>query len=133
MNYVNRALELLCKDEPCYLQVPGVCIGGTETTVPCHSNQLADGHGMGIKAHSHRTVPGCSACHKFIDQQRRDGREEATRIFEDAYRRWDLARWSRGLVTVAGGDSAYKRFKPEQHKRSKLSSSKVIPHRGVVS
>lgn len=56
-----------CRGEPCYLNVFGVCIG-RDTVVPCHSNQAKHGKGMGIKANHEFTVPGCRACHAWIDQ-----------------------------------------------------------------
>ncbi|WP_186252243.1 DUF1364 family protein [Burkholderia gladioli] len=56
-----------CRGERCYLEVFGVCIG-RDTVVPCHSNQAKHGKGMGIKANHEFTVPGCRACHAWIDQ-----------------------------------------------------------------
>lgn len=43
------------------------CNGRTDTTVLCHSNQLADGKGMGIKAPDTAAVFGCAACHDVLD------------------------------------------------------------------
>lgn len=43
------------------------CNGRTDTTVLCHSNQLADGKGMGIKAPDTVAVFGCAACHDVLD------------------------------------------------------------------
>jgi hypothetical protein len=75
-----------CKGEACYLRVLGVCIG-RQTVVPCHSNQSRHGKGLGIKAKHEFTVPGCQACHAWIDQG------PATR--EVKFRQWDVAyaRW----------------------------------------
>jgi hypothetical protein len=56
-----------CRGEPCYLRVPGVCVGG-RTVVPAHSNQARHGKGMGLKSKHEYTVPGCMACHAWIDQ-----------------------------------------------------------------
>ncbi|WP_407671201.1 nuclease domain-containing protein [Paraburkholderia phymatum] len=76
-----------CRGEQCYLAVPGVCLGA-ETVVPCHSNQSRHGKGMGKKAEHRYTVPGCVACHAWIDQG------SASR--EAKFARWDLAyeRWA---------------------------------------
>ncbi len=59
-----------CRRERCYLRVPGVCwlLDVDYTVVPCHSNQAKHGKGMGIKANHEFTVPGCRACHAWIDQ-----------------------------------------------------------------
>jgi hypothetical protein len=79
-----------CKDEPCYLRVAGVCIG-RQTVVPAHSNQSRHGKGLGIKAAHIFTVPGCQACHQWIDQG------SATRalkfaVWDTAYERWEPIR-----------------------------------------
>lgn len=85
----NKTYLEVCRGECCYLRVGGVCLGesGRETVVPCHSNQLQHGKGMGIKAHDEFTVPGCFACHAWIDQG------SATKKIK--FLIWDLAfaRW----------------------------------------
>ncbi|WP_244206577.1 nuclease domain-containing protein [Caballeronia pedi] len=55
-----------CRGESCYLRVPGVCVG-RQTVVPAHSNQSRHGKGTAIKAKHEFTVPGCRACHAWID------------------------------------------------------------------
>ncbi|CAL8476424.1 Gp74 (plasmid) [Caballeronia sp. S22] len=75
-----------CAGEPCYLRVLGVCIGRC-TVVPCHSNQSRHGKGMGIKAKHEFTVPGCQACHAWIDQGSA-AREWKFRVWDLAYARW---------------------------------------------
>ena len=66
----DKPALLACKGAPCYLRVSGVCLGdaGRGTVVPCHSNQQIHGKGMGIKADDRFTVPGCMACHRWLDQ-----------------------------------------------------------------
>lgn len=49
------------------MQIPGVCNANPETVVLCHSNQLADGKGMGLKAPDTEGCFGCSACHDVLD------------------------------------------------------------------
>jgi hypothetical protein len=78
----------LCRGQPCYLRIAGVCMGGTETTVPCHSNQARHGKGRGIKAHDLYTVPGCWRCHAEIDQGALLTREDKFALWDDAYERW---------------------------------------------
>ncbi len=67
-----------------------------ETVVACHSNQIEDGHGIGIKAHDIVAFL-CSECHAQIDgrRERRGGerrmpyREERLILFYHAvYKTW---------------------------------------------
>lgn len=55
------------RGEACTLRIPGVCRQDASTTVWCHSNRLADGKGMGIKANDEAGCYGCSSCHAFLD------------------------------------------------------------------
>lgn len=55
------------RDQDCTLRFPLVCNHRTDTTVLCHSNQLKDGKGMGLKAPDTRAAYGCSACHDVLD------------------------------------------------------------------
>jgi Protein of unknown function (DUF1364). len=55
------------RGEECTLRFPGVCNENAETTVWCHSNQLKDGKGMGLKAPDEQGCYGCSNCHAFLD------------------------------------------------------------------
>jgi hypothetical protein len=80
----------LCKGQPCYLRIPGICTGQAHD--PCHSNQAIHGKGKSIKAHDVFTVPGCRACHNELDQGLRYTREEKFAIWDDAYARWEPAR-----------------------------------------
>lgn len=64
----NPALLEMARGRPCLLAVPGVCRGGTESTVAAHSNEARHGKGMARKASDAYTVWGCSACHTWLDQ-----------------------------------------------------------------
>lgn len=55
------------RGEACTLQILGVCNGQVETVVLCHSNSLADGKGMGLKAPDTAACFGCSSCHDVLD------------------------------------------------------------------
>lgn len=55
------------RGQDCTLRIPGVCNWNPETTVLCHSNSLADGKGMGLKAPDTEACFGCSACHDVLD------------------------------------------------------------------
>lgn len=63
MTPIRRA----ARGQDCTLQILGVCNGDPETTVLCHSNQLADGKGMGLKAPDTEACFGCSSCHDVLD------------------------------------------------------------------
>ena len=54
----------------CTLMIPGVCNRDPATTVLCHSNRLADGKGMGLKAPDSAACFGCSDCHDVLDGRR---------------------------------------------------------------
>ncbi len=58
------------RGQDCTLTIPGVCNGNPETTVLCHSNALADGKGMGLKAPDTAAAFGCSSCHDVLDGRR---------------------------------------------------------------
>lgn len=55
------------RGQDCTLVLPGVCNGMPETVVLCHSNALADGKGMGLKAPDTAACFGCSTCHDVLD------------------------------------------------------------------
>lgn len=76
----------LCKGQPCYLRIPGICTGAAHD--PCHSNQALHGKGKGIKAHDEYTVPGCRACHNELDQGKRFTRAEKFDIWNRGYEAW---------------------------------------------
>lgn len=65
----NRALLDMARGRECLLRIPGVCHGGTETTVAAHSNWACHGgKGMGRKASDAYTVFSCVSCHSWLDQ-----------------------------------------------------------------
>lgn len=58
------------RGEECLIQLPGADYHDPATTVLCHSNQLADGKGMGLKAPDTRAAYGCNYCHDVVDGRR---------------------------------------------------------------
>ena len=58
------------RNQECTLCLPGVCNRDPATTVLCHSNFLADGKGMGLKAPDTAAAYGCSSCHDVLDGRR---------------------------------------------------------------
>jgi hypothetical protein len=62
----------LCRDQGCYLQIPGICCGEDDTVVPCHSpnvNHECGFVGLSQKVSDVFTVPGCRTCHDYIDNR----------------------------------------------------------------
>ena len=57
------------RGQDCTLRL-AVCNFDPDTTVLCHSNFLADGKGMGLKALDTAAAFGCSACHDVLDGRR---------------------------------------------------------------
>lgn len=88
----DKAMLTACRGELCYLRIPGVCIGGMDTTVPAHSNQAKHGKAMGRKANDQFSVPACHACHAEIDQGGRFTREQKFEIWDRAYAAWEPVR-----------------------------------------
>lgn len=66
MTPIRRA----ARGQDCTLQFPAVCNFDPATTVLCHSNFLADGKGMGLKAPDTAAAFGCAACHDVLDGRR---------------------------------------------------------------
>lgn len=64
----NRALLDMARDRHCLLRIAGVCQGGTETTVACHSNWACHGKAGARKASDAFSVWGCGSCHHWLDQ-----------------------------------------------------------------
>lgn len=63
----NRHLLDMARGQPCLMRVPGVCAGGTETTVACHSNLSIHGKAGAWKADDEYSCAGCFACHTWLD------------------------------------------------------------------
>jgi hypothetical protein len=82
MNYRNPKLLKLAKDAPCVL-----CGSNDGTVVACHSNQLRDGKGTGIKSHDFRISFMCSKHHDMIDNGKELSREERIALWEEAHRK----------------------------------------------
>ena len=58
------------RGKDCTMMIVGVCNRDPATVVLCHSNSLADGKGMGLKAPDTEACFGCSACHDVLDGRR---------------------------------------------------------------
>lgn len=65
----SQAIRDSARGEECTVELPGTCIGGTETTVFAHSNHGRHGKGLGLKASDEFGAYACVACHSVIDGQ----------------------------------------------------------------
>jgi hypothetical protein len=66
----STPIRRAARGQDCTLQILGVCNGDPSTVVLCHSNKLADGKGMGLKAPDTAAAFGCAACHDVLDGRR---------------------------------------------------------------
>jgi len=96
----DKRMLAACRGERCYLRVPGICIPASDTVVPCHSNEQQHGKGMGIKARDEFTVPGCWACHVWLDQGSAP-RDLKFSVWRTAYREWEPKRAAKLSTKVA--------------------------------
>lgn len=97
--FESRKLLDLCHGADCFLRIDGVCRSGVNPSVPCHSNALKHGRGVGNKTHDCYAVPGCPECHSHFDL--RLGTAERADIWLRAFEEWVLHCWRNGLVRVA--------------------------------
>lgn len=90
------------RGEECTIRLPMVCNYDPATTVLCHSNELADGKGMGLKAPDTEAAYGCSACHDVVDgrQPRPEGltRELMLALFREAIAQTNRILKRKGLM-----------------------------------
>ncbi|WP_339139076.1 nuclease domain-containing protein [Kerstersia gyiorum] len=100
----DRKMLDACRGEPCYLMVPGLCPRNPvdPTVVDCHGNWADTGKGLGLKAADRFSVPGCCACHFWLDFGTTASREEKRSVFFDALRRWEPARAKKMNPATAG-------------------------------
>lgn len=86
--YRNRRLLDLCHAAPCFLRFEG-CRSGHQDwpSVPCHSDMLRHGRGVGKKSHSIFAVPGCPPCHAAFTRVNL-GREGYENAWTNAHEGW---------------------------------------------
>lgn len=90
--YLDRNLLDMARGQECLLCVPGVCQGGTETTVAAHSNWADHGKAGARKAHDIFSVWSCAACHiGWLDQGKASSAEKRA-AFEAGHAR-QVIRW----------------------------------------
>jgi hypothetical protein len=82
MNYRNKKILELARDVPC--QSCGAMDG---TVVACHSDQLRDAKGTGIKSHDFRVAYMCNRCHHEQGSGNKLNRQEKIEMWEEAHRK----------------------------------------------
>lgn len=82
IQYRNRRLLDLARGMPCLLGVPGICNRDDATTVAAHSNWGEHGKAGARKADDYWSCWACSACHEWLDQNRRPLEAEKRAAFD---------------------------------------------------
>lgn len=89
LTYRNRALLDVCHTAPCLLLLgaPGC---GSFPSVPCHSDLLRHGRGVGHKSDDVFAVPGCPPCHAIFTRAKlgKEGYEDAWLQAHERYLMW---------------------------------------------
>ena len=95
----DRKLLDLAHGAPCFL-VLGAPGCGIDKSVPCHSDMLRHGRGVGHKSNPVFAVAGCPACHAIFTRAHlgRDGYESAWLAAHERYLAW---LWDMGRIKVA--------------------------------
>ena len=98
--YVNQKILDSANGKHCTVNGP-TCIGGTETTVWCHSPFAQHGKAGSRKSHDCFGCYGCRACHDWLDA--RDNSRAAGRVrywrFVDAQAKSLLILLREGVLT----------------------------------
>jgi hypothetical protein len=122
MGAVHQKLRDSARGMECTLRLPGICQGGTETTVLAHLHSGIGLKGTGMKVPDWWAVFACHACHDVLDRRRKIVPVGDPNIFLHIYaaaavqRTWAI--WFElGLLRVAGDAE-----KP----RTKLTSNKIV-------
>lgn len=95
--YRNDRMLAACRELPCQVTDCGVMDG---SVVACHSNQLSDGKGRGLKAHDFRVAACCGGHHYEMDQGSKMSREERRDMWEQAHRSTIGELFLRGVIGV---------------------------------
>jgi hypothetical protein len=95
----DRKLLDLAHEAPCMLGLPDGRGCGIQFSVPCHSDLLRHGRGVGHKSHDCLAVPGCPECHARFTREHLGDRYEATWLA--AMERYLVWLWRNGKVKVA--------------------------------
>jgi hypothetical protein len=99
MTHRDRKLLDLAHEAPCMLEL-GALGCGNDLSVPCHSDVLRHGRGVGHKSHDCLAVPGCPACHAVFSRKHL-GRPGYDSVWLAAFERYQVWLWENGKVRVA--------------------------------
>ena len=97
MTFRSRKLLDIAHEAPCMLVLGKPC--GQDKSVPCHSDQLRHGRGVGHKSSDVYAVPGCPVCHALFTREHL-GREGYDEVWRNAWERYQLWLWENGKVVV---------------------------------
>ncbi len=97
MTHRNRQLLDCAHDAPCFLNLCRPC--GQDPSVPCHSDLLKHGRGVGHKSPDWAAVPGCPACHRLFTRGNL-GRERYEAVWLEAFERYQTWLWTEGKICV---------------------------------
>lgn len=94
----ERTLLSLCRDQPCYIRLPG-CEGQSETVVPAHV-RIIGVSGAGIKSPPIHACPACMRCHDIADGRVRTDitRDESQLAHLRGIIRWQAELWKRKVI-----------------------------------
>lgn len=97
MTFRSRKLLDVAHEAPCMLQLGVPC--GHDASVPCHSDMLRHGRGVGHKSHDCLAVPGCPACHNLFTRKHLGELYDST--WQRANERYQIWLWENAKVKVA--------------------------------
>lgn len=127
MGIVSTKLRNSARGQECTFRIPGICQGGTETTVLAHIRDEAKG--LGNKANDFSAAFACCNCHDAIDQHRLSKEDELAYSLRAMQR--TLAIWvAKGLVIVPQDQT---RAKPSSKIMSRrFTGNEIDPRTGEV-
>lgn len=99
MTFRSRKLLDLAHEAPCMLQL-GAFGCGRDASVPCHSDMLRHGRGVGHKSHDCLAVPGCPGCHAAFTRGLQ-GHDAYEGVWMRAMERYLVWMWQNEKVRVA--------------------------------
>jgi hypothetical protein len=94
----------LCRDQPCYIRLPEVCNGRTDTTVPAHIRLIGISGGS-LKAPDILVCPACFECHDAVDRRRYMSldRDYVRLAHFEGVARWQNELYKRELICIGAG------------------------------
>lgn len=93
--YRNRKLLDISHEAPCFLLLSPAC--GNHPSVPCHSDMLEHGRGVGHKSEDCLAIPGCPSCHALFTRENL-GREGYFMTWARAFAAYVIWQWKNGKV-----------------------------------